>query len=401
MALTAVLAFLYSRFAKPSRVMIDLSYSMRVLAAAVGLPFAITSCNKPAAGSDPAAAAAADRPQPVEVMPVDRMTLRETVGLVGSIAANESAEIRPEISGILTEIGFEEGAQVLRGDVLAKLDTRELEAQLAEARARFTLAQRNLERTRQLAATNAVSKLELDAAEAEYGQLQASIDLLEVRLDKSTIVAPFDGVTGARTLSVGDYVSPQSIITTVSDLSRLKVDISVPERYLPNLAVGTTFALRTATLGEGEEITGEVYFVSPQIDETTRSTQVKGYVSDPPDVVRPGMFANISLILRTVEDALVVPETAILSTERGTVVIVPAETDDETLAEFVPVQTGLRVPGWVQVTPVGPPLDEGDPIVSSGVGGLILFPGAKLQPVDPVVKPGLPGATDRRLPAGE
>src|SRR5690606_38964092 len=124
------------------------------------------------------AAAAAERPQNVEVMPVSRMTLRETVGLVGSIAANESAEIRSEVSGILTEIGFEEGAQVSQGDVLAKLDTRELEAQIAEARARFTLAERNLERTRQLSSTNAVSKLELDAAEAEYGQLQASIDLL-------------------------------------------------------------------------------------------------------------------------------------------------------------------------------------------------------------------------------
>src|SRR5690606_17932411 len=135
--------------------------------------------------------------------------------------------------------------------------------------------------------------------------------------------------------------------------------------------------------------------------ETTRATQVKGYVTDPPEVVRPGMFANISLILRTIEDALVVPETALLNTERGTVVIAPVEQDGLTVAEFIPVQTGLRVPGWVQVTPVGPPLDEGDPIVSSGVGGLILYPGVKLQPVDPVVAPGLPGATDRRLPDAE
>jgi multidrug efflux pump subunit AcrA (membrane-fusion protein) len=109
------------------------------------------------------------------------------------------------------------------------------------------------------------------------------------------------------------------------------------------------------------------------------------------------MFANINLVLRTVEDALVVPETAILSTARGTVIIVPEEKDGANIAAFVPVTTGLRVPGFVQVSQVGPPIKAGDKIVSSGVGGLILFPGVKLKAVDPVVKPGMPEATDRKL----
>jgi membrane fusion protein (multidrug efflux system) len=212
------------------------------------------------------------------------------------------------------------------------------------------------------------------------------------------ITAPFDGVAGARTLSVGDYVSPESVITTIDDLSRLKVDINVPERYLPSLSKGTTFTLRTATLGTDQEVGGEVYFVSPRIDESTRSTLVKGYVMDPPPGLKPGMFANISLILRVEEDALVVPETSILSTERGTVIIKPAEKDGATVAEFVPVKTGLRVPGYVQISPVGPPIAAGDRIVSSGVGGLILFPGVKLQPVAPLVRPSQPEMTDRSLP---
>jgi membrane fusion protein, multidrug efflux system len=368
---------------------------MRSLLAVTALPMMLGSC-----GKKPAAAGAPnpmDRVQPVEVMPVTVKTLRETVGLVGSIAANESAELRPEIPGVIESISFEEGAAVKKGELLAKIDTRELEAQLAETRASFALAEKNLERNKTLLEDQAVSKLEVDAAIAEHARLVAATALLEVRLAKSSIVAPFDGFTGARSVSVGDFVTSQSVITTVDDLSRLKVEMEVPERYLPNLKPGGNFTLRAATSEAGEEVTGEVYFVSPRIDEETRSTLVKGYVNNPPPFLKPGMFANITLVLRIVENALVVPETSILSTPKGTVLIKPAEKDGATVAEFVPVKTGLRIPGFVQITAVGPPVNEGDQIVSSGVGGLILFPGAKLKPVEPVVTPGLPEATDRKL----
>ncbi len=356
-----------------------------------------SSCGKKPDAAPAGAPNPMDRVQPVEVMPVTVMPLRETVGLVGSIAANESAELRPEIPGTIISIDFEEGATVKKGCRLVKLDTRELSAQIAETRASFILAAQNLQRNQSLLEDDAVSKLEVDAAVAEHAKLKAAIDLLEVRLAKSSITAPFDGVTGARSLSVGDFVTSQSVITTVDDLSRLKVEVQVPERYLPNLKPGGTFTLRAATSAPGEEVTGEVYFVSPRIDENTRSTLVKGYISKPPRFLKPGMFANITLVLRTVEDALVVPETAILSSPRGTVLIMPKEKDGALVAEFVPVKTGLRVPGYVQVTPVGPPVKAGDKVVSSGVGGLILFPGVKLKPVEPVVEPGPPAATDRKL----
>ena len=326
------------------------------------------------------------------------MTLQETVNLVGTIAANESASLRPEVPGTVVEIPFQEGAEVKKGDILVRLDTRELEAQLAETRASFELAERTLERVRTLSDENAVSRLELDTATAEHARLRSASELLEVRIDKSALTAPFDGFAGARVHSVGDFLTSESVVTTVDDLSRLKVEMEVPERYLPLLQPGATFRISTATANSDKEVTGEVYFVAPRIDATTRSTEVKGYVLDPPLFLKPGMFANITLILNTVEDALVVPETAILSTARGTVVIVPETNDDgETVAGFVPVKTGIRQPGIVQVTPVGPPLKAGQLVVSSGVGGLILFPGAKIEPVDPVVIPGTPPITDRRL----
>jgi membrane fusion protein (multidrug efflux system) len=363
--------------------------------AALGI--AMVSCKREAAPAT-AAPPPGQAPQPVETMPVEARRLQETISLVGTIAANESAELRPEIPGTITEIPFQEGTTVKKGEILVRLDTRELEAQLEETRASFELATRTLERTRTLAAENAVSRLELDTATAAHARLRSAIDLLEVRIDKSTLTAPFDGITGARIHSVGDFLTPQSVVTTIDDLSRLKVEMEVPERYLPLLQPGAGFRIATATSASNAEVSGEVYFVSPRIDATTRSTQVKGYVLDPPPFLKPGMFANITLILRTVEDALVVPETAILSTARGTVVITP-ETNDkgQMVAAFVPVKTGIRQPGIVQISPIGPPITVGQPVVSSGVGGLILFPGAPIRTVEPVVTPESPPVTDRKL----
>jgi len=366
-----------------------------LLPATIATASILCSCGRGSQASD---GPPLDTPQPVETMEVQSMKLQQTVNLVGTIAANESASLRPEVPGTIVEIPFQEGAEVKQGDVLVSIDTRELEAQLAETRASFDLAERTLDRVRTLAAENAVSRLELDTATAEHARLRSAIDLLEVRINKSSLRAPFDGFAGARVHSVGDFLTPESVVTTVDDLSRLKVEMEVPERYLPLLQPGATFRITTATSTNGEEITGEVYFVSPRIDATTRSSEVKGYVLDPPPALKPGMFASITLILNTVEDALVVPESAILSTARGTVVIVPETNDDgETVAGFIPVKTGIRQPGIVQVTPVGPPLEAGQLVVSSGVGGLILFPGAKIRPVDPLVVPGIPPITDRKL----
>jgi len=354
-----------------------------------------TSCNR---DSQAGGAPPPDAPQPVETMEVQSMHLEQTVNLIGTIAANESASLRAEIPGTIVDIPFQEGAHVNRGEVLVRLDTRELEAQLAETHASFELAQSTLQRTRTLAGDNAVSRLELDTATAEHARLRSAIDLLQVRIAKSSLTAPFDGFTGARIHSIGDFITPESVVTTVDDLSRLKVAMDVPERYLPLLQPGATFRITTATSANGDDITGEVYFVSPRINASTRSSEVKGYVLDPPPHLKPGMFASITLVLDTVKNALVVPESAILSTARGTVVIVPESNHDgDTVAGFIPVQTGIREPGIVQVTPLGPPLKPGQQVVSSGVGGLILFPGAPIRPVDPVVVPGPPPITDRSL----
>ncbi len=355
---------------------------------------ALAACEK---REPPSSGGLKDVVQPVEVMPVKRMSLQETTQLVGTIAANESADLRAEYPGVVAEVHFQEGVKVSKGDKLIQLDTRELEAQIAEAKAGLVLAAKTLERNRKLLKDRAISELEVDAAEAEHARLKALLEGLEVKLSKSVIKAPFDGVVGGRPVSVGDYLTPQSLITTVDDLSRLKVEMEVPERYLPLLEPGSRFKLSAATLSEEGATIGEVYFVSPRIDVETRSALVKGYIPEPPATLKPGMFANITLVLREVEDALVVAESAVLSTTKGSVLIKPDGPEGEQVAAFVPVKLGIRVPGYVQITPVGPPINEGDKVVSAGVGGLILFPGRKLKPVDPVVTPEKPAITERDL----
>jgi membrane fusion protein, multidrug efflux system len=201
-----------------------------------------------------------------------------------------------------------------------------------------------------------------------------------VRLDRTEIRAPFDGVVGSCSVSPGDYVTPASNITQIDDLSRLKIDFQVPERFLNKLRNGLRFTVRSRSIEASERVEGEVYFVSSVIDRATRSSEVKGLMHNPPPQLRPGMFANVELVLDVRRNVLTVPEGSILSTARGPQIIVAKSNGAETLAEFVPVTLGLRTKGWVEITPVNGELPENQNVVAAGVGSLVLFPGAKLVP---------------------
>ncbi|MBS0662505.1 MAG: efflux RND transporter periplasmic adaptor subunit [Verrucomicrobia bacterium] len=322
--------------------------------------------------------------QPVEVVNVARRDLAEEVNLVGSVAANETAQIRAEIAGQIREILFEEGQHVTRGQVLVKIDDSELVSQLAQATASFRLAELNLERTENLAKSNLISQADADAVRSEYASSKAAVAILRTRLAKTELKAPFDGVTGSREVSVGDYVSTSTgtpTITTINDLSRLKIEFQVPERYLSQVRPGSAFKVQARTEGVRTEIAGEVYFVSAVIDRATRSSEVKGYLLNPPEQIRPGMFANVVLVLTVHPRVLTVPEGAILVTPRGAQVIAVVKKDGADVAEFVPVTLGLRSRGVVEIQPDDASrVTEGTPVVAAGVGSLILYAGARVEP---------------------
>ena len=353
----------------------------------VGVLFA-AGCNRNEPSSSVALGAGAARanamqPQPVEVTPIVRRDLAETLNLVGSLAANESAEMRPEIGGIVRQIFFEEGQPVKAGDLLLKIDESELRAQFAQVEARFELAKLNVARSENLSETRTIPQSEVDRARSEYAAAAAELSLLRLRLEKTEIRAPFDGVVGSRIISPGDYVTPSTVITRIDDLSRLKITFQVPERYLGKVQSGTVVRARMRTSGASAEeqlIDGEVYFVSSSIDRTSRSSEVKAVLQNPTASMRPGMFANIELILDVRLQVLAVPEGAILADARGVQIITVGEKDGRPVAQFIPVRTGLRARGLVEVQPLQGELADDTRVIASGVGALILFPGAPLDP---------------------
>lgn len=340
-----------------------------------------TGCAKKDASGPPAPTV---RPaQVVEVTPLLRRDLAETINLVGSLQPNESAEIRPEVSGIVRSILFDEGHRVAAGEVLLKIDDAELSAQLEQVVARYRLAELNVARSENLSQSRTIPQSEYDRARSEFAAAKAEMEVLQLRLAKTAVKAPFAGVVGSRTISAGDYVTTSTVITRIDDLSKLKVTFSVPERFLAKVHPGTNVRVTTRTGADTRShlIEGEVYFVNATIDRAIRASEVKAML-EPTDVaLRPGMFANVELVLDVRSQVLTVPEAAILADARGTQIIVVDEKDGQKVARYVPVTTGLRSRGLVEVTPVDPAaLADGFEVVAAGVGAVVLYPGAPIAP---------------------
>ncbi|MDR2675515.1 MAG: efflux RND transporter periplasmic adaptor subunit [Opitutaceae bacterium] len=371
------------------------------LAAGIGafVLLASAGCEKKSAKGPGEAPPPGARAQPVEVVAIEKRDLVETLQLVGSLAPNETAQIRAEIAGQVREVLFDEGQPVKKGQILLRIDDSELRAQLAQAEARFELATQNLRRTENLITQQFISQADADQTRSDYNAAKAELQLLRVRLDKMEIKAPFDGIAGARTVSPGDYVTATvtaTPITTIDDLSRLKIEFQVPERYSLRVRHGTRFHVRARTPDGEDSAGGEVYFASVIIDRATRSVQVKGYVDNAPVWFRPGMFANVELELATHAGVLTVPEGAILiTTEGGAQIVIARERDGGFFADFIPIEMGMRERGLVEISPrkkitpaaagaappaPAPALEAGLQVVASGVGALILYQDGKLEP---------------------
>jgi membrane fusion protein (multidrug efflux system) len=327
-------------------------------------------------------AAASAVVQPVEVLAIARRDMVESLSLVGSVAPNESAQMRAEVAGLVRAILFDEGQKVTKGQVLLKIDDTELVAQTTQAEEAFKLAESSLQRSQTLVTAQNTTQAAHDRAISEFNTSKAQLALLRNRLEKTQIKAPFDGIVGARTISPGDYVTPQTAITTIDDLSRMKLDFQVPERFLRRVHVGTSFLIRSRSMDSDKAIAGEVYFVSSVINPDTRSSEVKGYLTNPPVDLKPGMFANVELVLAVHKAVLTVPEGSIFNSSKGPqVVVIRTGTGNEPTADFVPVTLGLRSKGLVEIQPVKKDtVLEKESVVASGVGALILFQGAKLAP---------------------
>ena len=256
---------------------------------------------------------------PVEVAVARQDTVADAVLATGQVEAIQAARLRPEVDGRITEIVMREGAEVGNGDALFRIDDQELKAQVDRAEAERDLAEQALTRTRQLLEQNAASASDLERAEATARSSRASLDLLKVRLARTTVRAPFAGVVGQRYVSLGDYVTSSDSLVTLQTVDPVRVAFNVPERYAGVVRRGQKVGFRVAAV-TGEELTGTVEFVSPEVQLPGRTLLVKALVPNGRRQLQAGMFAEARLATALRTSAVVVPEEAVLAVQGSYVV---------------------------------------------------------------------------------
>jgi membrane fusion protein, multidrug efflux system len=294
----------------------------------------------------------------IEAITVSPSQLVETVSAIGTLRSNEGVIIRPEINGRVTEIGFEEGRPIKKGTVLFRLDSSVSRAELADAQAKLALSQRNYARAKKLATHGHTTTETLDKTLAEMRSAEARVKLFEARLEKTEILAPFDGIVGLRQVSIGDYVAAGKDLVNLENIDPIKVDFRLPERYLRVVRADGTVRI-TADALPGKTFEGKIYAIDPRIEPGGRSIAVRARLSNRHGLLRPGLFARVKLIIDHKLQAIVIPEEAVV--RRGDQQIVFRVQDG--LAVITPVVLGLRQTGRVEVVEG---LKTGDVVVTAG-----------------------------------
>jgi len=331
-------------------------------------------------------------PETVTAAKVTRENWPNTLGATGSLVAVQGVTVSAELGGKVTEIAFESGDRVKTGDLLLRLDVSAEEAQLRSAEAAAKLAKINLDRNRDLRSNKTVSQSDLDTAEANYKQATAQVDNVHAAIDKKTLRAPFAGQLGLRQVNLGQIVEQGTPIVTLQTIDPIYVDFSLPQQRFSQLRPGTPVNL-TTDAAQDVVFDGRIIAVNPEIDLSTRSVRVRATLANKGEQLRPGMFANVEVLLDSAESVLAIPATAVLYAPYGdTVFVIDEQTDEaggekqlvlrqqvvrlgETRGDFVAVEAGLK---------------EGEQVVTSGVFKLrpkmavvidnTLAPEAKLQP---------------------
>ncbi len=274
-----------------------------------------------------------------------REDIVDKISIVGSLESNESVDIKSEINGAVNRINFIEGAFVEQGDVLFEIDKEKLEATYAQARANLNLAETTAERYKNLVQTKAVSRQEYDETMASLESNRAAVTLAKEQLSDAIIRAPFDAVVGERLVSLGQFIVQGTQLTSLYSKDPMKVVFNVPERFVGQVSVGQKVRLQLDAFPQ-EEYEGEVFFIAPKIDNTTRTAMVKAKVPNPEDKLKEGMFANVELVLDVIESAVLIPETALII--KGDTVSVYIVGADDT-AQLREIQVGQRFNGMAQV----------------------------------------------------
>ena len=330
---------------------------------------AISGCNrkKDAAPAGPQGAMPA---QSVQVVIVKQAALDNSINATGSILSNEEVEIRSEIQGRVTGLYFKEGERVQSGKLLVKIDDRELKAQLKKAELSILLAKEDETRKRKLLDINGISKEEYDQVQNNLLKLEADMELLEIQINKTNVIAPFAGTIGLRYISLGGFVSSSDLITVLQQSDPVKVEFSVPEKYAALLKNGTL--VNFTVEGDLNNYAAKVYAKEPKIDPATRTVKVRAISANPGNKLIPGAFAKLQISLETLDNAIVLPSNALIPTINGQSVLIVKNGR----ASLQLVKTGIRSENETQITEGIMP---GDSVIVTGL--LTVRDGMPVKPI--------------------
>ena len=312
-----------------------------------------------------------DTPLKVATFLVQPAPFAETVNSTGTLRADEGVELQAETNGKIVAINFREGTHVHKGDLLLKLNDADLRASLARTTYSRELAKLKEQRYSQLLSRHVVTQNDYDAALSDVNVEQANIDLYKAQIEKTEIRAPFDGVVGLRYVSTGAYVNAATRIATLQRVDRLKIDFSIPEKYVGRVKAGATIAFNIA--GGERQFNGQIYAIDPRIDSATRTLVLRAECANPDGRLLPGAFADIQLKLEQIDNAILIPSEAVVPglDEKNVFVMKDGK------AVRRAVETGTRTSSAVHVL-AG--LKPGEIIITSGLQQL--RPGQTVSPSD-------------------
>jgi membrane fusion protein, multidrug efflux system len=296
------------------------------------------------------------------------VTLENNVATTGTIMANEEVEIRSEIPGKIMRILFKEGSNVSEGDILIKINDEDLKAQYDRAKYRLKLLEDREYRQSVLLKREAISQEDYDVSLNELNVAKSEVDLVQAQLNKTEIRAPFSGRIGLKSVSEGSFVNNSIVIATLQNINPVKIDFSIPEKYSLNVNRGDK--VNFSVTGSEETFTAEVYAIEPKIDPVTRTLRIRAIYQNPAGKILPGSFADVQLILKKIENAILIPTQAVIPELKGQKVFV---FNNGTAVPKI-IQTGIRREETVQVVDG---LSISDTVITSGI--LQLRPGVPVN----------------------
>lgn len=306
-------------------------------------------------------------PSSVEAIEVQRVDWQSRIAAVGTLTASDGIDVSNEVEGVIESILVESGQQVTAGDLLVTLNDDVEHADLASMEAQEALAQANFDRIERMFTKKTVSEGEFDNARSSLQVAEANLVQIQARIAKKNIRAPFSGTLGIRNVSKGQYIAPGSKLFSLQDNRNLYTDFSVPETYFPELTAGLEVQFHVSAFPE-KTFSGSVQAIDAKVDEATRNINVRAQLPNEQNLLLPGMYADIYLILVQPTSRVVVPSTSVVFSSFGDAVFIVTQSESgEQIAQRIQVVIGEQRGDLVEIVEG---LAGGELVVQAGTSKL-------------------------------